>query len=55
MPAIYLRRDLYDEILKRGSEPSSFVNRLVEEALWKRGEEKKEEEKKEEKKKAKRR
>jgi hypothetical protein len=33
MPTIYLRKDLYDAIIKRGEEPTNFVNRVVEKAL----------------------
>ena len=36
MPTVYLRQDLYDEILRRREEVTSFVNKVVEEALWKK-------------------
>jgi post-segregation antitoxin (ccd killing protein) len=35
MPNVYLRKELYDEIVKRGFDVSEYVNRLVEEALRK--------------------
>jgi hypothetical protein len=35
MPNVYLRKGLYDEIVKRGFDVSEYVNRLVEEALRK--------------------
>jgi len=45
VPVIYLRQDLFDEILKRKEETTSFVNKTVEEALWKKQPAKKPEEK----------
>ena len=33
MPTIYLRKDLFDTIVKMGKEVNSFVNKVVEEAL----------------------
>lgn len=43
MPTVYLRKELYDEIVKRSEDVSSFVDKAVEKALVeKRPEEKKE-------------
>ncbi|MEM4975993.1 MAG: hypothetical protein QXT64_01560 [Desulfurococcaceae archaeon] len=33
MPTIYLRRDLYDEIVRRGYDVTEYVNKVVENAL----------------------
>lgn len=33
MPTVYIRKDLYDTIVKSGNEPSEFTNRMIEEAL----------------------
>ena len=33
MPITYIRRDLYDEIINLGDEPSAFIDKTVEEAL----------------------
>ncbi len=33
MPTIYLRKDLFDMIVKMGKEVNSFVHKVVEEAL----------------------
>ena len=37
MPTIYLRKDIYDEIIKRGKDPTRFVNSVTEGALKKNG------------------
>lgn len=42
MPTVYLRKELYDEIVKRSEDVSSFVDKAVEKAL---GEQEREEEK----------
>jgi len=31
MPIIYIRRKVYDEIVKRGLDPKKFINQLLEE------------------------
>jgi len=36
MANIYLRKQLYDELVKRGLDPSTYVNRLVEKDLAKK-------------------
>ena len=33
MPTVYLRKDLYDAIVKNGNNPSEFTNKQIEEAL----------------------
>lgn len=33
MPTIYLRKDLYDSIIRQHKDPSTFVNKAVEAAL----------------------
>ena len=33
MPTVYLRKDLYDSIIKAKQEVNQFVNRVVEDAL----------------------
>jgi len=38
MPTIYLSKDLYDEIVKRGEDVAEFVNKAVKEALEKKEE-----------------
>jgi len=35
MPIVYLRKKLYDEIVKRGHDVTDFVNKAVEETLKK--------------------
>jgi len=35
MPTVYLRKDLYDQIVKHGKDVNVFVNRIIEEELWK--------------------
>jgi len=37
MPIIYLKKELYDAIIRRGDEPSTFVNLTVEAALERSG------------------
>lgn len=43
MPTIYLGKDLYDEIVKRGEDVAEFVDKAVKEALEKKPKEEKEE------------
>jgi len=33
MPALNLKKALYDELIRRGEEPTKFVNELVEKRL----------------------
>ena len=33
MPTVYLRKDLYDRIVRMGNDPSSYVNKVVEKSL----------------------
>lgn len=33
MPTVYLRKDLYDEIVKKGKQVSEFVNNQIEQIL----------------------
>ncbi|MDD5510433.1 MAG: hypothetical protein PHI12_06470 [Dehalococcoidales bacterium] len=35
MPTIYLRKDIYDELVKSGKDPNTYVNNTVEAALKK--------------------
>jgi len=36
MATVYIRKDLYDEIVKRGEDVTEFANGVVEEALKKK-------------------
>jgi len=38
MPTVYLRKDLYDSIVRQRGDPSAFVNKVVEDALKTRAE-----------------
>jgi hypothetical protein len=33
MPMIYIRKELYDTLIKGGRDPSTFINELVEKSL----------------------
>jgi len=33
MPMVYLKKELYDELVKLGKDPAKFVNELVEKKL----------------------
>ena len=33
MPMIYMKKNLYDELVKRGLDPAKFVNQFVEKHL----------------------
>jgi len=35
MPTIYIKKELYDEIIKKGEEPNKFINQAVEKELKK--------------------
>ncbi len=37
VPTIYIKKELYDAIVKMGDDVSEYVNRVVEESLKKKG------------------